>query len=76
MDLSKFLSLIKNRSLFFSRLDKLEDQHEGSFSKAHGIFLDEMIKLISVDNSEKLSARELLTEADRRQRAAMYIRKV
>ncbi|RZK00346.1 MAG: DUF2971 domain-containing protein [Flavobacterium sp.] len=33
MDLTKFLSLLINESLFFCRLDKLEDQFEGTTAK-------------------------------------------
>lgn len=33
LDLTKFLSLISTQSLFFSRLDKLEDHFEGTISK-------------------------------------------
>jgi len=33
LDLTKFLSLLYKRSLFFCRLDKLEDQFEGTTAK-------------------------------------------
>jgi hypothetical protein len=33
LDITKFLSLIQRRSLFFCRLDKLEDQFEGTTAK-------------------------------------------
>lgn len=33
-DITKFLSLLDKRALFFSRIDKLEDRFEGSFPKA------------------------------------------
>lgn len=33
LDLTKFISLLQNKSLFFCRLDKLEDQFEGITSK-------------------------------------------
>ena len=32
MDLAKLLSLLQNKSLFFSRMDKLGDQFEGQWS--------------------------------------------
>lgn len=35
LDLTKFLSLLQNQSLFFCRLDKLEDQFEGTTAKAN-----------------------------------------
>ena len=33
MDLAKFISLLHSKSLFFCRLDKLEDKFEGSSPK-------------------------------------------
>jgi hypothetical protein len=33
MDLTKFLSLICRKSIFFCRLDKLEDTYEGQYPK-------------------------------------------
>lgn len=35
IDLTKFISLLYNQSLFFCRLDKLEDQFEGTTAKAN-----------------------------------------
>jgi len=34
MDLTKFLSLLENRSLFFPRADQFEDPYEGTWSRA------------------------------------------
>lgn len=34
MDLTKFLSLLENRSLFFPRADQFDDPYEGAFSRA------------------------------------------
>ncbi len=35
VDLLKFVSILQRRSLFFCRLDKLEDQFEGTTAKAN-----------------------------------------
>lgn len=35
MDLGRFVSLLKTKQLFFSRVDSLEDRFEGSFTKPH-----------------------------------------
>jgi hypothetical protein len=35
MDFTKFVSMLQHKGLFFTRIDKLEDAFEGSFSKAN-----------------------------------------
>lgn len=34
MDLTKFMDMIQNRTLFFTRADRFEDKYEGSFTKS------------------------------------------
>lgn len=46
LDIIKFLSLIKNKQLFFCRLDKLEDRFEGTIPKISGNHLTDWYKYL------------------------------
>ena len=47
MDLAKYVSLLKDRSLFFARLDKFSDKYEGSLTKHHNEYLQSLHEWIT-----------------------------
>lgn len=48
MDCMKFLDVLQERALWFTRLDQLQDPHEGSFPKA----LREQLSVLAVESPE------------------------
>lgn len=52
-DFAKFYSMLTNNSLYFSRLDKLEDRFEGHFSQARAELDQKIYDLPDTDNHAK-----------------------
>jgi len=66
LDLTKFMSLIQNNSLFFCRLDKLEDKFEGTTSKPNREARIKYIQNIAKSNylDSPLSEEDILKKVD------------
>jgi len=47
MDLTKFMDMVQNKKLFFTRADRFEDKYEGSFTRS----LKSRIEIAIADNS-------------------------
>jgi hypothetical protein len=80
LDFTKFVSMLDKKSLYFSRLDTLDDPFEGSHTRNHigtriGKYTDELIEFCrSIDptiNNEKLSRIDSLT--NKVQRELIYV---
>lgn len=74
MDFTKFVSLLKTKSLFFTRSDKFEDPFEGAkgllinkkkWDKYYFEFFIEAIKTVPGDSSTNKPEKEILHEAKR-----------
>lgn len=74
MDFTKFVSMLKSKSLFFTRADKFEDPFEGAkgllknkpkWDKFYKEFFKEAIRTAPGDNSAHLSEKEILKSAMR-----------
>ncbi len=81
MDLTKFVSLLQRESLFFCRLDKLEDHFEGSTAKSnwkrrYDFYATQHVrssKFKKLDNEEILKNVEEHFDIDRKMKALMTI---
>jgi hypothetical protein len=67
VDIVKFLSILQTNSLFFCRVDKLEDRFEGVSPKTNTVFLEQWLTHLSkeyksVDVQKKLSIRKDVEE--------------
>jgi len=61
MDFTKFVSMLENEGLFFSRSDKLEDPFEGSFSRGN----EKLRDLVYKDSKMRESATGVLSQFSR-----------
>ena len=64
MDLAKYVSFLKDRSLFFARLDKFSDRYEASLTRHHNAYLRAFHESITSDLSNIASMRLQNTETN------------
>lgn len=81
LDLAKFISLLQNHSLFFCRLDNLEDQLEGTTAKPNQEFRKQYLQLNNeLDESKNKLDEEainehvmFLSELDNKMKSIFYV---